>query len=203
MKIKAYIFAVMILAMLAVPQVRAESSPSSEFQVKAAFLFNFLMFIDWPAEKMGDNSRPMIIGLIGDDQFGNAFDPVKDKMVNNRKVIIKRFKKLEEIKKLDKAAQDKEIEAIRGCHLLFICDSEEKILKEIFDLVKDNNVLTVADIPGFLESGGMINFLVEEGKIRFEINDTVASQTKLNIRSQLLRLAKRVIGEKSAKEAKH
>jgi hypothetical protein len=161
------------------------------------------MFVDWPQEKTPGSGEPIIIGIIGKDPFENAFEPIKDKLVNGKKVIIQRFKGLEEVKKSDKAGMDKEIEAIRKCHLLFICSSEKGASKEITDLVKGYGVLTVGDVPDFIESGGgMINFVLEEEKVRFEINNTSAEQSKLQIRSQLLRLAKRVIGEKSMQEAK-
>jgi hypothetical protein len=203
MKIRVYIFIFVILAMLAVPQAYGDSASTREYQVKAAFLYNFIMFVDWPAEKMPAAGEPIIIGIIGKDPFENAFEPIKDKQVNGRKVVVIRFKGLNEIKKSDKAGLDKEIEAIRKCHLLFICSSEKDDSKEITDMVKGCNVLTVSDIPGFLESGGgIINFVLEEEKVRFEINESNANQAKLQIRSQLLRLAKRVIGEKSSQESK-
>jgi len=200
MKIKTYIFAVLFLVLLFGVQTRAESASSREYQVKAAFLYNFIMFVDWPAEKIGDNNQPIIIGIIGKDPFEGAFEPIKDKQAKDRKVIVKRFKGLEELKKADKAEIDQTIEAIKKCHLLFISSSEKGAAKEITDLVKGCGVLTVGDMPEFLESGGgIINFLMEEGKIRFEINVTAAVQAKLQIRSQLLRLAKNVIGEASQK----
>jgi hypothetical protein len=199
MKIRAYIFIFVILTLLEAPQVRGESASTREYQVKAAFLYNFIMFVDWQPEKMPTADAPIIIGIIGKDPFENAFEPIKDKQVNGRKVVVKRFEGFEDIKKTGK-----EIEEIRKCHLLFICSSEKDVAKEITDLVKNNNVLTVGDMPGFLEAcGGMINFVLEEEKVRFEINNTNADQSKLQIRSQLLRLAKRVIGEKSFQESKN
>jgi Holliday junction resolvasome RuvABC DNA-binding subunit len=78
---------------------------------------------------------------------------------------------------------------------LFICSSEQKNLKEIIDLLKDHSVLTVADMQGFLESGGIVNFVIEENKVGFEINIAAAEHAKLKIRSQLLRLAKRIVEE--------
>ena len=205
MKIKTYIFAVVLLVLFMGPQARAaDSTASREYQVKAAFLYNFLMFVDWPQEKMADSNAPIIIGIIGKDQFENAFEPVKDKLVNNRKVIVERFKPFEELKKSDKAVLDQQIEAIRKCHLLYVCRSEEASLKEILNLIKDYSVLTVASMEKFIDSGGgIINFVMEEDKVRFEINVTTAKQAKLQIRSQLLRLAKRVIGGEPLQEAKN
>jgi hypothetical protein len=195
MKIKIYILIFMILALFAAPQGRAESTSVREYQVKAAFLYNFIMFIDWPEEKMPASNEPIIIGIIGKDPFENAFDPVKDKLAKDRKVVVKRFKGLEELKKAGEAEFNQQIEAIKKCHLLFICLSEEKVVKEITDLVKNNNILIVGDMPKFLEAGGgIINFVLEEQKVRFEVDATAAKQAGLKIRSQLLRLATRVIG---------
>jgi hypothetical protein len=200
-KIKTYIIAVVFLVLLLAAQSLAESSSSREYQIKAAFLYNFLMFVDWPPEKMGGSTDPIIIGIIGNDNFEDAFEPVKDKQVNNRNVIVKRFKGLEELKKSNEAERNQAIQDIKKCHLLYICRSEQAVLKELLDLIKDRNVLTVGSMDKFLESNGMINFILEEDKVRFEINVTAAKQAKLQIRSQLLRLAKRVIGEEQ--EAKN
>ncbi|MGB8225880.1 MAG: YfiR family protein [Sedimentisphaerales bacterium] len=194
-KIKTYIFAVVFLVLLLAAQSRAESSSNREYQIKAAFLYNFLMFVDWPPEKMGGSADPIIIGIMGNDPFENAFEPIKDKQVNNRSVIVKRFKGLEELKKSSEAERNKAIEDIEKCHLLYICRSEQAVMNEITALIKDSNVLMVGSMGKFLESNGMINFVLEEDKVRFEINLTAARQAKLQIRSQLLRLAKKVIGE--------
>jgi hypothetical protein len=203
MRVKTYIIAVVFLLLFVGTQSLAESTSSREYEIKAAFLYNFLMFVDWPPEKMGDNSQPIIIGIIGDDPFENAFEPVKDKQVNNRNVIVKRFKGLEELKKSSEAERKQAIEDIKKCHLLYICKSEQRLLKEIIDLIKDSSVLTVGSMENFLELGGIINFVLEEDKVRFEINLTTARQAKVQIRSQLLRLAKRVIGEGSQQETKN
>lgn len=194
MKIKTYIFAALLLALCVGPQVRAEATGSREYQIKAAFLYNFLMFVDWPQEKMANSDAPITIGIIGNDKFKDAFEPVKDKLVNGRKVIITRFKPFEEMKKSDQTVQDKEIESIRKCHLLYICSSEEALFKEIINLINGYGVLTVASMEKFTGSGGgIINFIMEEDKVRFEINITSAKQAKIQIRSQLLKLAVRVL----------
>ena len=162
-----------------------ESEMGSEYQVKAAFLYNFVKFVDWPAKSVPDGNEPMTIGIIGDDPFGKAFEPLKNKLVKDKKIVLKRFKGLNELKQ-----SSQQIEDIKICHLLFVCRSEKELFKEIINLVKDRPVLTIADTEGFLESGGIINFLMEEKKIRFEINHTAAKQAKLRISSKLLRLAK-------------
>lgn len=200
--------AVLALAMILAPfaqEVRPDSAQSREYQVKAAFLYNFIKFADWPEEKLSDGNEPIIIGIIGKDPFGDAFVPLKDKQVKGRNAIIKRFTGFEELKepdKKDKSVPYEKIEAIRQCHLLFICLSEKKHVNEILDSVKEHSVLTVGDVDSFLEAGGIINFVMEEKKLRFEVNYAVAKREKLEIRSKLLRLAKRVTEEDSAKEGK-
>ena len=198
---KTEILSVLVLVLIATNIVHAaQASPETnrEYQIKAAFLYNFVKFTDWPGEPVADGSKPstidsnepMTIGIIGEDPFGDAFEPIKDKRVKGRKIVLKRFKGLEESKQ-----SNEQIKGVRKCHLLFICRSQKEQLGEIIDLVKDRPVLTVADMQGFLESGGMINFIVEENKIRFEINLTAARHAGLRISSRLLGLAKRILRE--------
>jgi hypothetical protein len=200
--------AVFALALLLAPfaqAVRADSARSREYQVKAAFLYNFIKFAGWPEEKLGDGNEPIIIGIIGKDPFRDSFKPLEDKQVKGKNVVIKRFRGFEEPKesdKKDKSVPNEKIEAIRKCHLLFICSSEQANLKEIVHSVKEHSVLTVGDVDGFLEGGGIINLLMEEHKLRFEVNCCAAKTEKLEIRSKLLRLAKRVVEEEPQEEQK-
>ena len=206
MRHRRYIFAVLILVLLGgaiAPRSRAGSEPSQEYKLKAAFLYNFLKFVDWSKEKMGDANEPITLGIIGKDPFGQAFEPVKDKDAKDKKVVVKRFKSIADLKKLGESGKDEldqQIEAVKKCHLLFVCSSEKEYLKDIANAVKQRPVLTVGEMPGFLEGGGIMNFLVEDNKVRFEVNLTAAEHAKLKIRSQLLRLAKRVIEQKDAPE---
>ena len=178
-----------VTSIISLNPVWAESEHRQEYKVKAAFLYNFIKFVEWPKEKVAD-SNSIIIGILGNNPFGKAFEPLKDKQVKNKKIIIKQFKSLEESKQTDE-----QIEILRDCHLLFICRSETKHLKDIIESVKGYNVLTVGDTKDFLELGGIINFLMEEEKVCFEIHNTAAKRANLDIRSKLLRLAKRTIDD--------
>jgi len=208
MKIKVYILAVLAVALLLVSltaKVRAESASAYEYRIKAAFLYNFLQFVDWPEEESADSNEPVTIGIIGKNPFGDAFGPIKDKKVRGKDVIIKHFKSFKKLKKStkkNKPESDQQIETLTKCHLLFICSSEQKNLEEIINEVKDHDVLMVGEMEGFLEAGGIINFLIEDRKVRFEINITAAEQAKLKIRSKLLRLAKRIVEEDADRENK-
>jgi hypothetical protein len=206
LRIREYNLVVLALVLFiaaVAPKTMAAPTSTQEYQVKAAFLYNFLQFVDWPEGKFADDNKPITIGIIGKDPFRGAFEPVKDKKVKDRNVVIKRFKGFKALKESgakDKAKFDKEIKALTSCHLLFICSSEKENLKEIINLVEDQAILTVGEVEGFLESGGIINCLVEENKIHFEINTAAAERAKLGIRSQLLRLAKRIVEEDTSQK---
>lgn len=185
------------LGLIVTQMAPAETSSAKykEYEVKAAFIFNFLKFIDWPEEKTTGNNNQFVIGIIGEDPFGPAANVFKDKSVEDHKLVVKRFEGIEQIRKLSEKDKNESIDALKHCHLLFISQSEQKQIRDIIEIVGNSSVLTVADTDGFIEAGGIINFLTEENKIRFDINQAVAEKTGLKIRSQLLRLAKRVVTE--------
>lgn len=192
----------LILSLFAAPPaVRAESAREREHKIKAAFVYNFIKFIDWPEEKMPDKDEPITIGVVGSDTFVKAFDPVKNKTVKGRRLAIKWFGELDKLRKSqkenDSAWKDK-LKALKKCRVLFICTCEsgkKEVPVEIIKALTGSGILLVGEVPGFLEKGGVINFVMEKKKVRFEINSTAAKRNKLKIRSQLLRLAKRVYEE--------
>ena len=109
------------------------------------------------------------------DPFGSFLDEtVQGEKVNNRTLVVQRFKAVEEI---------------RDCHVLFISKSEVKQVNEIISQLKDRNILTVSDADGFAKSGVMIRFFKEKSKIRLRINIEAAKTAELSISSKLLRLA--------------
>jgi hypothetical protein len=187
------VIAVLILSLTIPAGYSMDEAESKEYQLKSAFLFNFLKFVDWPKNS---DSNEITIGIISKEPLDNLFEPLKNKKVRNKNVIIKQFPGFEELQKLGKqnqAEMDKQLESIRKCQLLFICASETASLKNILEQVKDKNVLTVGETENFLKAGGIINFVVEEKKVRFEINMEASDKAKLKISSQLLQLAKNVI----------
>ncbi len=199
MILRRYIQTVALLALLGgphLPSAYAENAQVREYTVKAAFLYNFIKFVDWPKEKMADANSPIEIGIMGKDPFGKAFEPLKDKTAKGRRIVIRRLKgpaELGESSGQTEAELQRQIEAAKKCHVLFVCRSEKKHLKELLERFKGQPVLTVGDCDGVLQAGGIINFVMEKQKVRFEINAAGARQTRLNIRSQLLRLARKVV----------
>ncbi len=196
MSFKLYILLALSIALQVLPVLANDnkSDLNREYKIKAAFLYNFIQFVDWPKEKISGKNDPIVLGIIGKDPFGDSFKPIENNQIKGKKSIIKRFDGIEKLKKSsDKGKSD--IESLRKCHLLFICSSEEDNLKDIINLVSENCVLTVGETSNMLKSGGVINFLVDENKVRFEINLSAARQEKIKIRSQLLRLAKNVMDD--------
>lgn len=210
MRIKEYILLLMLFSFVleAVPQVHADSEKSKEYEIKAAFLYNFMKFIEWPAEKMGDANESVVVGFIGSKDFIKAFEPIKQKKIHNKNITLKYFDGYEKLKtpqETDRGQWDQKIEALKNCHLLMFCSVDSVRLEaasEIIKALRDSPVLMVGQEDGFLESGGVINFLMKDKKICFEINNVAAKRGKLEISSQLLRLAKRVIEKDVAEEAK-
>lgn len=183
----------------------SKSAKEIEYEVKAAFIYNFMKFIEWPKAQTPSESKdqnapkPMVIGVLGTNPFGSAFQPILDKEVHGRKTRLVNipsfelfYKKASDRKNAFAAYQAKYRKTISNCDVLFICDSEKNHLKELIILTADNMVLTVSDLPGFVKSEGMIGFVKHDNKIRFEINLDATQKENIKIRSQLLTLAKEV-----------
>ena len=157
----------------------AQQKKHSEYEVKAAFIYNFLKFIDWPNGAFAGRSDTVKLCVLGDDLFGTALNSIEEETVKDKKITIKHYNKFVDLGK---------------CHILFICSSEKNQLTEILDTIKDMNILTVSDTRGFAQQGVVINFYIEEDKVRFEINQDAANRSGLKISSKLLSLAKIVRG---------
>jgi len=151
-----------------------------EYQVKAAYLFNFLKFVEFPTESFADPLAPIVVGVVGEDPFGNALPQVViGKTVQGRDLVIHVYR----------AGED-----LRGAHILFISSSEKKRIPMILSTLRGSSVLTVSDAAGFLDAGGMIQFLNENERVRFAINVDATSRAKLKMSSTLLSFAKVVGG---------
>lgn len=183
--------------------VRADDTTDREYRIKAAFIYNFLKFVDGgrftPApdgKKDGaDPNNPLVIGVLGVPPSRIAFQEFNGKQVASRVIVVRWFKGFEECADTDKEIPERhpDLDRIKACHVLLLCPSEKEFLPRILPHLKDSGMLTVGDVPSFLEAGGTINLLIEERKVRFEINLAAATRAKLVIRSSLLRLAVRTI----------
>jgi len=159
--------------------MRAQSPDAGEYQVKAAFLFNFAKFVEWPPGSFSDASAPLRICVLGQDPFGQELrDITAKKTANGRKI------QVEQVLALQLA---------RTCHILFIASSEKAHLKQILENLRGADLLTVGDTKGFVQRGGVINFVLEDNRVLFEVNHQAAQQAGLKISSKLLNVAKLVI----------
>ena len=150
-------------------------SASKEYQVKAAFLYNFSQFIEWPAGVLSGSQSPLVIGVLGNDPFGGYLDElVRGERVNNHPLVVRHFHQAAEI---------------RTCHILFVSQSEANQVDQILAHLKGRNILTVSDIDNFAVRGGMIRLVTENNRIRFRINLEAARGANLTISSKLLRAA--------------
>jgi hypothetical protein len=145
-----------------------------EYEVKAAFLYNFSKFVKWPAATLR-NRTEFTICVIGRDPFGTSLDMLlAGETVDGKKVVARRISG-----SADTAT----------CEIAFISISEERRLKEILATLAKANTLTVSDIPQFAQRGGMIEFILSGNKVRFDINQTPADKAGLMLGSDLLRVA--------------
>jgi len=154
--------------------LNAQKSNPTEYEVKAAYLYNFGRFVEWPA-KVSAASEFFGICVLGDDPFGASFDAtIAGESINGKKVVVTRIKKPQDAS---------------SCRILFISSSEESRLKEILATLDKISVLTVSDISQFARRGGMIQFVTEANRVRFEVNLTNAEHAALTLSSQLLKVA--------------
>lgn len=165
----------------------AGQDEGKEYLVKAAFLYNFINFANWPEKKLHAADKEIRIGVIGKNPFENSLDKLKEKDVGGKRLEITLVPSFNEL-------ADKTV--LKNYHVLFICASEQSSLGDILEILKDSGTLTVADTDGFLEAGGVINFVIKDQKVKFEVNLVAAKKEELQLRATLLRLADRVIQEK-------
>jgi len=154
----------------------AQTDISREYQVKAAFLFNFAHFITWPADTFANPNSPFVIGVLGNDPFGEFLDDtVRGEKIDQHPLVIRRLQTIDEAK---------------ACQILFVSHSEEKHVATILDRVRGAPVLTVSDVKDFCEKGGTIDFVTTaQNKVHFRINLAASKDSGLTISSKLLRLA--------------
>ncbi len=147
-----------------------------EAEVKAAFLYHFTGYVEWPASAFASNASPFVIGVLGkSDVFPSLQNVVRGKNWNGRSFAVRHVDTAKEM---------------RECHVLFVASTEAKRLPQILEVLDDAPVLIVGESEGFAQRGGMVNFFMEQNRVRFEINPDAATRVRLTISSKLLNLAK-------------
>ena len=163
-------------ALIITPGLNAEKEKPTDYQVKAAYLYNFGKFISWPPKpEASSNSKSFELCVLGKDPFGATLDStVGDETIDGKKVVVSRISKVQDA---------------APCAIVFVSHSEIEHLKSILEGLRSGNALTVSDIHGFADQGGMIEFVTSENRIRFEVNLVAAQHAGLALSSELLKVA--------------
>ncbi len=169
-----------VLALAWPPAAVGQQTPRmEEYKLKAIFISNFLKYVEWPETAFEDAQSPLVVGIQGDDPFGSSLDELVTQLqpIVGRRVVT--------------APYDADQPA-GAVHVLFVTESERKETKQMLGGVCGRPVLTVGEQRGFAEDGGVINFVTERKRIRFEVNLRCAEAGGLSLSAQLLKLARRV-----------
>ena len=154
---------------------------SEEYRVKAAFIFHFAQLVDWPPEKATGTDNSLVLCTLGQDPFQGLLEgTVAGKAIGNRVLRVRHLGQPEEM---------------QACQIVFLGRAQSKRIPTLVAILHQAPVLTVGETAGFLDAGGMIDFLLEDNKVRFEVNLDAAESADLKIGSRLLVLAERVVGE--------
>lgn len=163
------------------PTLSQSESAMPEDEIKAAFLFNFAKFIEWPP--IPGNDGPLVLCVLGRDAFAATLEhTVQNKRVNGRPLVVKHLAGPQESK---------------GCQVVFFCGNDKNRLKQLLDSLPSTSILTVGEADQFAQRGGMINFVKDANRLRFDINVDAASRAGIRISSRLLQLA-RIVRDDSA-----
>lgn len=157
---------------------QARADDSKEYQVKAAFIYNFVKFVEWPDGKAIAKQSNIDICVIGNTPFSNTGNVFK--AASTAKLTLSLVDE-----KIGKAGEH--------CHVVFISASEEGRLGEIVNSLKNTPVLTVSDMDNFAERGGMIGFVKNDNKIKIEVNKKAVTSAGMRVDAQLLEIALRVL----------
>ncbi len=171
-----------VIAIFAQPQsIHAQEytqRPTREYQIKASLIYNFLQFIEWPPETWEPSGGTLRLCVVGSDPFGVALSPLEKEIVQGKKIEVHRLTDGEGAKRT-------------GCHVVYVTHAAVNEVPTVVAISKESSVLTIGETPNFLDQGGIIALLLSDGKIVFDINQSAATQARLYISSQLLRIARR------------
>lgn len=164
-----------VLALTPAQAVFTQSGRPSEYQLKAAFLFNFTKFIDWPAAGFSSPQAPFSVCILGADSFGRVLDDaLAGKTFAGRSIVVRRCPSPADA---------------RDCQILFVSRPEAHNLAEILQALRGANVLIVGESEGFAAGGGAVEFFLQDDRVRFRINPEAAAREGVTISSKLLALA--------------
>jgi len=166
-----------LLCATSLPGQTREEALRLEYAVKAAYLYNFVKFVDWPAARLPAADTAITVCILGVDPFGATIDPLAQRTAQGRRLRIERHR---------------DTGTLGACHVIFVSASESRQLASVLAALPRDGVLTVGDSDAFARKGGVIGFITESGKVRLEINRAAARAASLRIRAQLLEVARLV-----------
>lgn len=170
-----------ILFLLGMLCPSASAAEIGEGDVKAAFVLNFIRFVEWPTSAFRSPEDPIVLSIIGSDPTAASLASLDGKKVAGRRVVVRKVPGLS---------------ALERCHLLFVGGSQKAALAQVLGAAQRWPVLTVSDIEGFAGRGGTIGFIRRDDSVGFEINEESARKAGLKISAKLLHLGKIVPGRK-------
>lgn len=173
----ALLFTTVFILPFATP---AQENKPTEYGVKAVYLYNFGKFVQWPAANDADEREHVFpICILGQDPFGSTLDDVvKGETIDGQMLVTRRIER---------------VENAAGCRILYISAMSKERLATVLETLTSTPVLTVSDISDFCNRGGMIQFVLQDNKVRFEVNVTPAEKAGLMLSSQLLKVATSVL----------
>jgi len=165
----------LLLSSILLCSVESRAQARSEYEVKAAFLYNFAKFVDWPPEAFPNGNSVLKICILGQNPFGPEFGAfIEGKVAQGRKL---------------QFAQVRDVQQAKSCQILYVASSEKPQILQILKAVDGAMVLTVGDWSEFASSGGIINFVLQNDRVRFEINLDAAERAGVKLSSKLLGVA--------------
>jgi hypothetical protein len=165
----------LLLYLACEPVVAADQPESLEFPVKASYLYKFAPFVEWPAGTFASPTSPIVLCVVGMDPFGDVLDrAVAGERVGERPIIVRRLRV---------------VDRNSGCHIMYISGSPEQSVGAALQAVERAPVLTITDARHPSSGTGIVHFVIQERRVRFQIDDMAAAQSGIKISSKLLNLA--------------
>ncbi len=169
-----------LLLLVALLPARIGAQQALEYEVKAAYLYNLIDFVTWPPDAFSTATDPIHVCVAGQDPFGPVLSRTMEGSVPGRRPVV-----------IDRSPSDA---ALLACHLVFVPRTSAARARAIVKAVGSRPILTIGETPDFLQQGGMIAFVVDGGRVRFDVNRTAAAARGLALSSRLLGVARNIVG---------
>lgn len=175
MRVRPYGFLLILLISMVPVNARPQAKPAAPYQIKAAYLFNFTRFVEWPQDAFRSSGSSFVIGIVGNKDLSDYLaEIVAGEKINNHPIRVRYYRNLNEVE---------------DCNILFLNSANASMIRDGIKSLNRRSILTVSDAEDFLNWGGMVRFYTQENKIRIQINAASARSGNLQISSKLLSVA--------------